>query len=135
MNSREFKRLCRNRSFYIAQVLVLEEEIKRLERDYCTPRAPRLEVIGAPAHDNQSHIVDYISHKMRLEKELEDLQELIRTIDKIKTLKFPWGEILWKSLVEGQPVRRLCAEYDISKDMYYRKLAKLTDALIETIRM
>lgn len=134
MNSREFKRLCRNRSFYIAQVLVLEEEIKRLERDYCTPRAPRLEVIGAPAHDNQSHIVDYISHKMRLEKELEDLQELIRTIDKIKTLKFPWGEILWKSLVEGQPVRRLCAEYDISKDMYYRKLAKLTDALIETIR-
>lgn len=131
MHSREFKQICRNRSFYIAQVLVLEEEIKRLERDYCTPRAPRLEVIGAPAHDNQSHIVDYISHKIRLEKELEDLQELIRMIDQIKTLNFPWGEILWKSLVEGNPVRTLCKQYDISKDMYYRKLAKLTSSLMK----
>ena len=131
MHSREFKQICRNRSFYIAQVLVLEEEIKRLERDYCTPRAPRLEVIGAPAHDNESHIVDYISHKIRLEKELEDLQKLIRTIDQIKTLNFPWGEILWKSLVEGKPVRTLCKQYDISKDMYYRKLAKLTSSLMK----
>ena len=131
MDIREFKRICRNRSFYIAQTLVIEEEIKQLENDYCTPRAPRLEVIGAPAHDNQSHIVDYISRKMRLEEELEELYELIRTIDEIKNLNFPWGEILWKSLVEGQPVRRLCSEYDISKDMYYRKLAKITSSLIE----
>lgn len=131
MDSRELKRICRNRSFYIAQVLVLEEEIKKIERDYCTPRAPRLEVIGAPAHDNESHIVDYISRKMQLEKELEDLQELIRTIDKIKTLNFPWGEILWKSLVEGKPVRTLCKQYDISKDMYYRKLAKFTSTLMK----
>lgn len=131
MDSREFKRICRNRSFYIAQVLVLEEEIKKIERDYYTPRAPRLEVIGAPAHDNQSHIVDYISHKIRLEKELKDLQELIRTIDQIKTLNFPWGEILWKSLVECKPVRTLCKQYDISKDMYYRKLAKLTSSLMK----
>ena len=131
MDSREFKRICRNRSFYIAQVLVLEEEIKKIERDYCTPRAPRLEVIGAPAHDNESHIVDYISHKIRLEKELEETLELIRAIDKIKTLNFPWGEILWKSLVEGKPVRTLCKQYDISKDMYYRKLAKLTSSLMK----
>lgn len=102
-----------------------------MENDYCTPRAPRLEVIGAPAHDNQSHIVDYISKKIRLEKELEELYKLIRTIDEIKNLNFPWGEILWKSLVEGQPVRHLCSEYDISKDMYYRKLAKITSSLIE----
>ena len=130
MNSREFKRICRNRSFYIAQALVLEEEIKKIERDYCTPRAPRLEVIGAPAHDNQSHIVDYISHKMRLEKELEETIELIGTIDQIKTLNFPWRDIFWKSLVEGVPVRPLCAKYDISKDMYYRKLAKFTYQII-----
>ena len=125
MNNREFKRLCRNRSFYIAQVLVLEEEIKKIERDYCTPRAPRLEVIGAPAHDNQSHIVDYISHKMRLEKELEETLELIRTIDQIRDLKNPWGEIFWKTLVEGQPVRHICKEYGVSKDSYYRKLNNL----------
>ena len=126
-----FKRICRNRSFYIAQALVLEEEIKKIERDYCTPRAPRLEVIGAPAHDNQSHIVDYISHKMRLERELEETLELIRTIDQIRDLENPWGDIFWKTLVEGVPVRPLCAKYDISKDMYYRKLAKLTSYLIE----
>ena len=130
MNSREFKRICRNRNFYIAQTLVLEEEIKKIEQDYCTPRAPRLEVIGAPAHDNQSHIVDYISHKMRLEKELEETLELIMTIDQIKTLNFPWRDIFWKSLVEGVPVRPLCAKYDISKDMYYRKLAKFTCMII-----
>ena len=134
MNSRDFKRICRNRSFYIAQVLVIEEEIKQLENDYCTPRKPRLEVIGAPAHDHQSHIVDYISHKIRLEQELEETLKLIRTIDEIKTLKFPWSEILWKSLVEGQPVRRLCAEYDISKDKYYRMFAKFTSSLMKKKR-
>ena len=130
MNNREFKRICRNRSFYIAQALVLEEEIKKIEQDYCTPRAPRLEVIGAPAHDNQSHIVDYISHKMRLEKELEETLELIRTIDQIRDLENPWGEIFWKTLVEGVSVRPLCSKYDISKDMYYRKLAKFTYQII-----
>ena len=133
METAKFKRLCRNRSFYIAQVLVLEEEIKKLERDYCTPRAPRLEVIGAPAHDNQSHIVDYISHKMRLEKELEETLELIRTIDQIRDLENPWGEIFWKTLVEGAPVRPLCSKYDISKDMYYRKLAKFTCIMMKRI--
>lgn len=131
MNVKEFKRICRNRNFYIAQTYVIAEEIKQIELDYCTPRAPRLEVIGAPAHDNQSHIVDYISRKMELEKELERLTELVRTIDQIRTLNFPWGEILWKSLVDGAPVRPLCSKYHISKDMYYRQLAKITRMLIE----
>jgi hypothetical protein len=111
--------------------LVIEEEIKQLENDYCTPRGPRLEVIGAPAHDNQSHIVDYISHKMRLEQELEEILKLIRTIDQIRDLENPWGDIFWKSLVEGVPVRPLCAKYDISKDMYYRKLASFTKLLMK----
>lgn len=130
MDSREFKRICRNRSFYISQVYVIEEEIKQLEIDYSIPRSPKLEVIGAPAHDHQPHIVDYISHKMRLEKELEETLKIIQMIDEIKTLNFPWGEILWKSLVNGVPVRHLCAEYDISKDMYYRRLAKFTCMII-----
>lgn len=122
MNSRDFKRICRNRNFYIAQVYVLEEEIKKLERDFCTPRAPRLEVIGAPAHDNQSHIVDYITHKIRLEKERDGYLELVRTIDSIRKLPKPWCDIYWKSLVEGAPVRTICKQYDISKDMYYRRI-------------
>lgn len=122
MKSGEFKRICRNRNFYIAQVYVTEEVIKTLETDYCTPRAPRLEVIGAPAHDNKSHIVDYISHKIALETELKRLNGLIQMIDQLQNLEKPWGDIFWKTLVEGKPVRPLCAKYDISKDMYYRRL-------------
>lgn len=129
MNAKEFKRLCRNRSFYIAQMYVIEEDIKKLENDYCTPRKPRLEVIGAPAHDHKSHIVDYISHKMILEKEYEKLKGFVKTIDEIKDLPKPWDDIFWKTLVDGTPVRPLCAEYDISKDMYYRKLAKIMKAI------
>ena len=101
MNVKEFKRHCRNRNFYMAQVCVIEEEIKQLENDYCTPRGPRLEVIGAPAHDNQSHIVDYISHKMRLEQEIDKYNNLIRMVNDISKLEKPWGEIFEKTLVKG----------------------------------
>lgn len=129
MNVKEFKRHCRNRNFYMAQVCVIEEEIKQLENDYCTPRGPRLEVIGAPAHDNQSHIVDYISHKMRLEQEIDKYNNLIRMVNDISKLEKPWGEIFEKTLVKGLPVRKICSQYGISKDMYYRRLKTISQNL------
>lgn len=37
MNVKEFKRICRNKNFYIAQTYVIAEEIKQIELDYYTP--------------------------------------------------------------------------------------------------
>ena len=106
----------------MAQVYCIEEEIKHIDILMSKPRSPRLEVIGQPAHDHQSHIVDYINRKVYLEQEKEKLLELVRMVDQIKTLKNPWGDIFWKTLVDGQPVRHICKEYGVSKDSYYRKL-------------
>ena len=117
-----FKHICRNRNFYMAQVYCIEEELKQIDILMSKPRSPQLEVIGQPAHDHQSHIVDWINRKVYLEKERDRLLELISRVDEIKNLKNPWREIFWKVLVVGQPVRTICKEYGVSKDSYYRRI-------------
>lgn len=131
MTIQEFKRLCRNRNFYLAQVYCLEEEIKKIDIYSSKPRSPKLEVIGAPAHDYESHIVDFIARKISLEKERDELLARVEIVDSIRTeIPKPWNDIFWKDLVEGLPVRRLIQDYGISKDMYYRRLNKLIGGLI-----
>lgn len=120
-----FKEHCKNRNFYVARIYGIEEELKHIDILMQRPRSPKLEVIGQPAHDHQSHIVDWIDRKMKLEAERDELLELISQIDQIRNLKNSWGEIFWKTLVEGQPVRHICKEYGVSKDSYYRKLNNL----------
>ena len=120
-----FKHICRNRNFYMAQVYVIEEELKHIDILMSKPRSPKLEVIGQPAHDHQSHIVDWINRKLYLEQERDRLLELISKVDAIKNLKNPWRDIFWKSLVEGVPVRKICREYGVSKDSYYRMIRKI----------
>ncbi len=119
-----FKRQCRNRNFYIAQVYVIEEELKRIDILMSKPRDPKLEVIGVPAHNYESHIVDWIERKRRLEEERELYLKTIREIDQIKELPKPWNDIFWRSLVCGESVRTLCKEYGVSKDKYYRMFRK-----------
>ena len=120
-----FKRHCRNRNFYIAQVYVIEEELKRIDILMSKPRAPKLEVIGAPAHDYESHIVDWIERKRLLEEERSRYLDMVAEIDKIKELPKPWNDIFWRSLVCGESVRTLCKEYGVSKDKYYRIFRKI----------
>ena len=120
-----FKHICRNRNFYMAQVYVIEEELKQIDILMSKPRSPKLEVIGQPAHDHQSHIVDWINRKLYLEQERDRLLELVSMVDEIKNLKNPWRDIFWKSLVEGVSVRKICREYGVSKDSYYRKIYTL----------
>lgn len=124
MNDREFKRHCRNRNFYVAQVYCIEEEIKNINIQMSAPRGPQLEVIGAPAHNHESHIVSYISRKMALENEKQKLLQKIEMVDRIKNLPRPWNDIFWKNLVEGEKARKLCEEYYISKDAFYRRLKR-----------
>ncbi len=113
----------------MAQVYFIEEEIKCIDILMSKPRSPQLEVIGAPAHNHESHIVDWIDRKRILEEERDrylKLIETIETIDRIHQLPEPWNDIYWRSLVCGESVRTICKEFDISKDKYYRKLAKFT---------
>lgn len=124
MDIKIFKRLCRNRNFYVAQVYCIEEEIKSIDIQMSAPRGPQLEVIGAPAHDYKSHIVTYIARKMALEAEKQELLQKIETVDKIKDLPQPWNDIFWKNLVDGQNARELCRQYYISKDAFYRRYKK-----------
>ena len=127
----EFKKLCRNRNFYMAQVYRLEEELKELEYQMSKPRSPKLEVIGAPAHNHESHIVDYVARKLALENEIKMNLARVEIVDSIRTdLQKPWNDIFWQDLVEGIPVRTLCKGYGISKDTYYRRLNKLIGGLI-----
>ena len=125
MEAKVFKRHCRNLYFYVAELARVEEEIKLNDIYMSKPRGPRLEEIGAPAHDHESHIVDYIQRKAYLEAERQHYLGLIEMIESIRTLKNPWGDIFWKTLVEGRPVRHICKEYGVSKDSYYRKLNNL----------
>lgn len=131
METKLFKRHCRNLYFYVAELARVEEEIRLNDIYMSKPRGPRLEVIGAPAHNNESHIVDYIQRKADLEAEHQHYLDLIEMIESIRTLKNPWGDIFWKSLVQGVPVRTICKRFDISKDMYYRRLAEFTQLLID----
>ena len=128
---KNFKHICRNRNFYMAQVYSIEEELKHIDILMSKPRSPKLEVIGQPAHDHQSHIVDWIDRKMKLEQERDRLLDLVKTVDQIKELPSPWNDIFWRTMVQGEKVRPLCKEYKTSKDAYYRKLAKITCLLIE----
>lgn len=131
MTINEFKKLCRNRDFYMAQVYCLEEEIKRIDAESSKPRSPKLEVIGVPAHNYESHIIDYIVRKIDLENEIKMNLARVELVDSIRTdLPKPWNDIFWQDLVEGIPVRTLCKSYGISKDMYYRRLNKLIGGLI-----
>lgn len=125
-----FKKHCRNRNFYMAQVYVIDEEIKHVDILMSKPRSPRLEVIGAPAHDHESHIVDWIDRKRILEEERNGYLKLVEMIDQIKQLPKPWNDIYWRSLVCGESVRTLCKEFNISKDKYYRMLAKFTPLIM-----
>ncbi len=134
MKAIDFKKHCRNLYFYVAELARVEEEIKLNDIYMSKPRSPRLEVIGAPAHNNESHIVDYIQRKMDLEKERQHYLDLIELVESIRTLPAPWNDILWETLVLGRPVRTSCKEHDISKDMYYRKLAAFTRLLIDRKR-
>lgn len=131
METKLFKRHCRNLYFYVAELARVEEEIKLNDIYMRKPRGPRLEVIGAPAHNHEAHIVDYIQRKADLEAERQHYLDLIEMIESIRTLSAPWNDIFWKSLVGEVPVRTICKQYDISKDMYYRKLAAFTHLLIE----
>lgn len=119
-----YKRLCRNRNFYVAQVYCIEEEIKSIDIKMSAPRGPQLEVIGAPAHNHEQHIVTYIARKMDLEKQKQELLENVKMVDRIKLLPRPWNDIFWKNLVEGENARGLCKQYGISKDAFYRRLKR-----------
>ena len=115
----------------MAQVYCLEEEIKRIDAESSKPRSPKLEVIGAPAHNYESNIIDYIARKIDLENEIKMNLARVELVDSIRTdLPKPWNDIFWQDLVEGIPVRTLCKSYGISKDMYYRRLNKLIGGLI-----
>ena len=131
METKEFKRHCRNLYFYVAELARVEEEIKLNDIYMSKPRGPRLEVIGAPAHNHQSHIVDYIQRKADLEAERQHYLDLIEMIESIRTLPAPWNDIFWNTLVLGKSVRPYCKEIHISKDMYYRKLAEITDTIMK----
>lgn len=117
--------------YYVAELARVEEEIKLNDIHMSKPRGPRLEVIGAPAHDNESHIVDYIQRKQDLEAERQYFLDLIELVESIRTWPAPWNDIFWKTLVLGRSVRTYCKEVHISKDMYYRKFAAFTHLLIE----
>ena len=117
---KSIKRMCGNRTFYLAQIMVLDKEIKEIDILMSKPRGPRLEVIGAPAHNHESHIVDWIERKRVKEQEKAKLLEKIEKIDRIKELPSPWDAIFWHTFVLGEPVRPLCKIYGVSKDKYYR---------------
>jgi len=130
MTIEELKRLCRNRNFYMAQVYCLDEEIKQIDILASKPRSPRLEVIGSPAHNYESHIVDYVARKMELEKERRMYLDRVEFVDSIRSkIPKPWNDIFWKNLVDGISVRELVREYGISKDMFYRRLNKYMKGL------
>lgn len=115
----------------MAQVYCLEEEIKKIDEQMSKPKSPKLEVIGSPARDFESHIVNFIARKTELENEIKMNLARVEFVDSIRTeIPKPWNDIFWQDLVEGRPVRALCKEYGISKDTYYRRLNKLIGGLI-----
>lgn len=130
METKVFKKHCRNIYYYVAELARVEEEIKLNDIYMSKPRGPRLEVIGAPAHNNESRIVDYIQRKADLEAERQHYIDLIELVESIHTWPVPWNDIFWKTLVLGRSVRPLCNERHISKDMYYRKFATFTKHLM-----
>ena len=127
----KFKKHCRNRNFYMAKVYFIEEEIKCIDILMSKPRSPQLELIGAPAHNHESHIVDWINRKRILEEERDGYLKLVEMIDRLHQLPEPWNDIYWRSLVCGESVRTICKEFDISKDKYYRKLARITHLIMK----
>jgi hypothetical protein len=130
MTINEFKKHCKNRNYYVAQIYVIEEEIKRIDILMGKPRAPRLEVIGAPAHNYDPKIVDFIARKQELEKEKQKYIDRVEYVDSIRSLPKPWNDIYWKTLVEGLPARNIARDYGISKDKYYRSLNKFIGGLL-----
>ena len=115
----------------MAKVYFIEEEIKCIDILMSKPRSPQLELIGAPAHNHESHIVDWINRKRILEEERDGYLKLVEMIDRLHQLPEPWNDIYWRSLVCGESVRTICKEFDISKDKYYRKLARITHLIMK----
>lgn len=131
MDKKEIKRHCRNRNYYLAQVSLLKEEEKQIDILMSKPRAPKLEVIGAPAHNYESHIVDWIERKDRVNEELSGYLFFLDLIDKFfDSLQEPWKEIAWKNFVEGKPAKVLCKEFKVDRSTYYRQIERSCKKLV-----